>query len=120
MLFFGKNLIHLRNREGKKQAEMLGFIGINRTTWNNYENQKSFPKLEDFIKIAKHFGISETDLLHTNLEKEAAKHLPKAGEYIDFEKEYYNLLRTYNELSKKTVQLQEEQVQYLKKHQLVK
>lgn len=97
MLFFGKNLCYLRELKGKKQAEMPDFIGIAQTTWNNYENQKSFPKLEEFVRISKHFDISETDMLHTDLSKEAAKHLPKAGEYIDFEKEYYKVLRKYNE-----------------------
>ncbi len=104
MLFFGKNLEFLREKEGLKQTEMIDFIGIVRTTWNNYENQKSFPKLEEFVRIAQKFSISETDLLHTDLSKEAAKHLPKAGEYIDFEKEYYKVLRKYTDcLEGKTV-----------------
>lgn len=67
-LKFAENLRYLRLKSGGKQAEMLDSIGFKRTTWNGYENAKSFPKLEDFIKIAEYFGISEHDLLHSDLQ----------------------------------------------------
>jgi len=47
---------------------MSAQLGFGRTTWNNYENGVSNPKLEDFIEISKLFGVSETDLLHFDLE----------------------------------------------------
>lgn len=67
---FGKNLKYLRDKKGLKQSEMLDLIGFKQTTWNGYENQKSFPKFEDLVKISKYFDISETDLIHKNIEKE--------------------------------------------------
>lgn len=49
---------------------MQSVIGIARTTWNNYESGKSNPTLDGIIEIARFFDVSETDLLHTDLEKE--------------------------------------------------
>lgn len=69
ILYFGKNLKYLREKLGKAQGEMSAAIGFQRTTWNGYEKGDSYPKLEDFIKIAEYFDISETELLHTDFSK---------------------------------------------------
>lgn len=52
-----------------KQSEIQSSIGIERTTWSNYERGKSFPQLELFHNIAKYFGVNEHDLLNTDLSK---------------------------------------------------
>ena len=44
-------------------------LGFSRTVWNNYENERSHPSLTDFISIAKHFGVSEYELLHIDLKE---------------------------------------------------
>lgn len=49
---------------------MAAIIGFGGTTWTNYENNRSYPGLEDFIKICKYFEVSETDLLHNDLKEE--------------------------------------------------
>jgi len=67
-LFFGENLKFLREKKGLKQSEMIDFVGVKQTTWNGYEKGNSFPKFEDLIKISKYFDISETDLIHNDLE----------------------------------------------------
>lgn len=105
MLFFGKNLEYLREKEGLKQLEMPNFIGIERTTWNGYEKQKSFPKLEEFIRICLKFSISETDMLHTDLSKEGAKHL--AVKYIneDWKDKYYKKVDECEELRKELLDI---------------
>jgi transcriptional regulator with XRE-family HTH domain len=64
-----KNLHYLRESKGLKQAEIKAAIGIERTTWNNYETGVSNPNLEGLVSIAKYFGVSEHDLLHTDLKK---------------------------------------------------
>lgn len=62
-------MIYLRKREGKKWPETLAAVGFKRTTWNNYETGISKPSLDDFSRMSKYFGISESDLLHTDLEQ---------------------------------------------------
>lgn len=66
-MFFSSNVEYLRKQMGFKQSEIADGTGIERTTWSNYERGKSYPKLEDFVKIAKYFGVKETDLLHGDL-----------------------------------------------------
>jgi transcriptional regulator with XRE-family HTH domain len=69
MEFFAKNIKYLREQKGLNQAEMLDFIGFKQSTWGGYETGKSYPSLSDFLKISKAFGVSETELLHKDLEK---------------------------------------------------
>ncbi len=66
---FGNNVQFLRESKGLKQSQMLDTIGYPRTTWNNYEKNKSTPNLDDLIKIARFFGVTETELLHVDLSK---------------------------------------------------
>jgi transcriptional regulator with XRE-family HTH domain len=67
--YLAQNLKHLREKRNLKQAEIEAVLGIRRSTWNNYENEISKPGLDDFVRIAKIFGVTEHDLLHVNLAK---------------------------------------------------
>lgn len=68
-LFFKDNALFLREQILKaKQSEMPRLTGFPRSTWSNYERGDSTPSLNDLIKISQFFGVSEYDLLHTNLE----------------------------------------------------
>lgn len=69
MKYFSSNLEFLRKRNGLKQLEIQEKLGIERTTWSNYERGRSFPNLKLFHEISKYFGISEYDLLNTDLTK---------------------------------------------------
>jgi transcriptional regulator with XRE-family HTH domain len=51
----------LRKRNGLKQLEIQEKLGIERTTWSNYERGRSFPNLKLFHEISKYFRISEYD-----------------------------------------------------------
>lgn len=55
-------------RKGKKlkQSDVPGFSA---STWGNYETGFSKPGLDDLLSISKYFGITETQLLHTDLSK---------------------------------------------------
>lgn len=68
IIYFGKNLTFLRNKKGLKLQEIGDLLGFSRSQWNNYECNTSFPKFLDLIKISKYFDISETDLIHVDLE----------------------------------------------------
>lgn len=72
MELFSKNVRFLREQRGLKQSEMIDFIGIKQSTWGGYETGKSFPNLTDFLEIAEAFGVTETELIHTDLSKNAS------------------------------------------------
>lgn len=67
MKFFGENIKSIRKKSNLKQAEIKAAIGIEPTTWSNYENGKSFPNLKLFDEICKYFDISADDLLNKDL-----------------------------------------------------
>jgi transcriptional regulator with XRE-family HTH domain len=77
MIYFDKNLFYLRTGKGKKIHEIAQENGFSRTQWTNYENNLSFPKFLDLIKIAKYFDVSESDLIHKNLEIETPSKIVK-------------------------------------------
>lgn len=68
MAYFKKNLIYLRAKKKLTLKEIAVDIGFSPSQWNNYELGFSFPKFLDLIKISKYFEISESDLIHKNLE----------------------------------------------------
>lgn len=70
MIYFGKNLAFLRGKEKLTLDKMSEMVGFGRSQWNNYEKETSFPKFLDLIQISEYFKISETDLIHKNLEIE--------------------------------------------------
>lgn len=74
MIFFQKNLSLLRSEKSMTLSQIAQELGFSASQWSNYEQGISFPKFLDLIKIANYFKISETDLIHVNLEH---KHLIK-------------------------------------------
>ncbi len=66
-ILFAENMKYLRTNEGVSQTEMAATIGFKRSTWNGYERGSSLPGIGDLIKIADYFGITESDLLRTDL-----------------------------------------------------
>ncbi|HET8885592.1 MAG TPA: helix-turn-helix transcriptional regulator [Salinimicrobium sp.] len=86
--FLPDNLKYLRKSKELSQDEMcmelgeaLGFVKENgepkRSKWSNYETGKSQPDLKSFVKIAKFFGVTESNLLHQNLSSLAAEPVPE-------------------------------------------
>lgn len=72
MIFFAKNLKHLRSVRGLKQSDMLDLAGFKQSTWNGYERGASTPNIDDLIRISDFFGIGESDLLHADLSVRAS------------------------------------------------
>ncbi len=64
---FKENIIYLRKQKDLKQSDMLAAIGINKSTWGNYETGLSKPNFLDLLEIAKYFGTTETELIHADL-----------------------------------------------------
>lgn len=64
---FSTNLIFLRTKKGLTQAEMKDLVGVERTSWNNYEKNKSKPNLEQFCRIVEYFDVLADDLLFKDI-----------------------------------------------------
>lgn len=69
MSFFGQNIRFLRNRQQMSQSAFAELFGLKRTAVGAYEEERAEPKVELFVKIANHFGISLEDLLCRNLQE---------------------------------------------------
>lgn len=79
MNFFAKNLIHLREKNKLKQAEIPDTVGFGRTTWIAYENGGSYPAFLDLLKIADYFKVTLSDLVEKDLSKEGNL-IPTSGD----------------------------------------
>ena len=53
----GTNLKLLRENKGFKQSEVCELVGVERSTWSNYENDKSEPNIFTLCRIAEVFEV---------------------------------------------------------------
>lgn len=69
MAYFGKNILYLRKKNNIMQVDIPGYLDITRSTWSNYENDKTEPSIDQLIEISKFFGVTLDDLLLTDLQQ---------------------------------------------------
>ncbi|MFT3825891.1 MAG: helix-turn-helix transcriptional regulator [Chitinophagaceae bacterium] len=62
-----KNLHYLRKKKGLLQEEMHMHVGIQRTTWSNYENGITDPSVNDLINFSNFFGVSLDELIRFDI-----------------------------------------------------
>jgi len=67
MIFFGKNLRYLREKQELTQTEIASLMGFTKATWSNYENGSSQPSMECLVKISNYFGISLDELIFADI-----------------------------------------------------
>ncbi|HYC30505.1 MAG TPA: helix-turn-helix transcriptional regulator, partial [Chitinophagaceae bacterium] len=67
MIFFGKNLRYLREKQQLTQVEIAPLIGFTKATWSNYENGASQPAMDGLIKISNYFGITLDELIFSDI-----------------------------------------------------
>lgn len=60
----GRNIRSLRNAYGQSALELSLDIGVGPTAISQYENGKRKPKRDIMLKIAKHFMITENELIY--------------------------------------------------------
>jgi len=63
----GKNIRGLRKMYGERITDLAEFIGVEPSAVSYYETGQRFPKLDTLKKLAKHFRVSETQLLTGDL-----------------------------------------------------
>lgn len=70
MSTFSENINYLRKAKGLNQSDMPDILGIQRSTWANYENGATEPPIDTILKISRYFGISLDDLMLKKLDSD--------------------------------------------------
>lgn len=65
----GNRLKALREKKRKLQSEVADELGLNRVTYNRYENEEREPDNDTLSRIADYFGVSTDYLLGRTAEK---------------------------------------------------
>lgn len=125
---FSENVKFLRKKNSLTQPEIKKEIGIEPTTWSNYERGKSYPNLKLFCEIAKFFEVPETELLHASLEKRDLYELNKKyryqnrlnsnikevdGEYLSLKDDLITILKKQIQVMEKNLSDKEKIIGYL-------
>lgn len=63
-------LFELRMEQGLSQRELAKKLNISQGTYNNWENGKTQPSIEDLIEISKLFKVSVDYLIGNQVEEE--------------------------------------------------
>ena len=63
----GKNIRHLREINGETLEDLGSKVFLSKTTISGYESGRRKPDFEKLVVIAKHFGKTVDELLHTDL-----------------------------------------------------
>ena len=66
--YFAKNISYLRKIRKLSQEDMATGIGVQRSTWSNYENGRTEPNFETMMSIIKFFNVSADTILGTDIE----------------------------------------------------
>ncbi|WP_310594082.1 helix-turn-helix transcriptional regulator [Flavobacterium sp.] len=65
---FPEKLVFFKVKKKLTLTKIASELGFSPSQWNNYELGFSFPKFLDLIKISKYFEISESILIHTDIQ----------------------------------------------------
>lgn len=70
---FARNLRRYMELSGKNQKEIAEKIGVTPPTFNEWINEKKFPRIDKIQRLADYFGILKSDLIEEKMteEKEA-------------------------------------------------
>jgi len=67
--YISKNLKSLRERKGVTPLQIQSVLGISRSSWSGYENDKHTPPINDLIQLSKFFEVSLDELITEDLKK---------------------------------------------------
>ena len=81
-------LFELRNEKGLSQRELAKVMNVSQGTYNNWENGKTQPSIEQLIAFSAFFGVT-VDYLIGNAEESVFS----KGEYTDGEKKLLGAFR---------------------------
>ncbi len=106
---FQKNLSRLRAEKSMTLSQIAKDLDFSPSQWSNYEQGISYPKFLDLIKISQYFNVSESDLIHTDLEYKKLFQLNHGSNTNEIENNNSELVIT----QKKLIQILEEKIEKL-------
>lgn len=62
---FAENLRYYMNRFGKDRTMICADLGFKYTTFVDWENAKTYPRIDKIEMLANYFGIKKTDLIES-------------------------------------------------------
>ena len=85
-------LFELRNEKGLSQREIAKIFNISQGTYNNWENNKTEPSIDQLISLAKFFNVTVDYLIDND----------NTNTLLTLSKDQNTLLTLYDNLSEKT------------------
>lgn len=82
-MHFSTNLRLLRKRKGRTQDDVASSLGINRSTYNNYENRIAKPGVDVLLAFSDYFGTAIDTLIKVDLSKLAESQLSQLEKGYD-------------------------------------
>lgn len=70
---FAKNLRYHMQRSGKTQKELAEIAGVSAPTFNEWINEKKYPRIDKIQRLADYFGILKSDLIEDKLPENKEK-----------------------------------------------
>lgn len=67
---FAKNLRYYMVRSGKTQKELAEIAGVSAPTFNEWVNEKKYPRIDKVQRLADYFGILKSDLIEDKEKEE--------------------------------------------------
>ena len=59
-----KNIRHYMEQNNKTRNEMCEALGVKYTTFTDWVNAKTYPRIDRIEQLAAYFGIEKSDLLY--------------------------------------------------------
>ena len=70
---FAKNLRYYMQIAGKTQKELAEVAGVSAPTFNEWINEKKYPRIDKIQRLADYFGILKSDLIEEKLPENKEK-----------------------------------------------
>lgn len=104
---FAKNLKRYIAESGKTQKEIAESVGVSAPTFNEWVNEKKFPRIDKIQKLADYFGILKSDLIEEKMTEEKKADNVALAEIIvrlRMDAEFRQLVETLNGLDRERLQ----------------
>lgn len=70
---FARNLRYYMEISGKNQKELAEVAGVSAPTFNEWINEKKYPRIDKIQRLADYFGILKSDLIEEKMTEEKGK-----------------------------------------------
>ena len=94
-----ENLSHYVEMSGKTQKELADIFGIAYSTFNDWMNAKTYPRIDKIELMANYFGIQKSDLIEDKEFKEKPDEMAILAASILRDPELMAVLKKFQKLS---------------------